>query len=149
MKATATITVGAPIENARERWREFAQQANATRLGAIEIEREEPGGPIVWRTRQGAGAQASGVVSFSPAPGDRGTEIHVEVEYGTPAGAVGAAVKKVTGDDPHQMVQDDLRRFKQLVETGEIARSDGAPMGHSAEAQPQQRPAQPLEHAQA
>jgi uncharacterized membrane protein len=64
-------------------------------------------------------------------------------------GSLGAAVQKVTGDEPLQVVQDDLRRFKQLVETGEIARSDGAPTGHSAKLQPKQRPAQPLEHATA
>lgn len=47
--------------------------------------------------------------------------------YEVPAGPIGAAVKKVTGDDAHQRAQDDLRRFKELVETGEIARSEGAP----------------------
>ena len=149
MKATATITVGAPREQVQTRWREFAERSESTRLGPIEVEREQPGGPIAWRTREGSEAKASGIVSFAPAPADRGTELHLELEYDVPAGAVGAAVKKVTGDDPHQMAQDDLRRFKQLVETGEIARSQGAPMGHSAEAQPKQRPAQPLEHAKA
>jgi uncharacterized membrane protein len=58
-------------------------------------------------------------------------------------------IEKVKGDDPHQRMQDDLRRFKQLTETGEIARSDGAPSGPSARLQPKQRPAQPLEHAHA
>jgi hypothetical protein len=89
--------------------------------------------------------QPPGEVVFRDAPGGRGTEIHVTVEDQAPAGPLGGAVRKVTGDDPLQVARDALRRFKQLVETGEIARSDGAPGGHSARAQPKQRPAQPVE----
>jgi hypothetical protein len=54
-------------------------------------------------------------------------------------------VRTVTGDDPLQVARDALRRFKQLVETGEIVRSEGAPGGHSARDQPKQRPARPVE----
>jgi uncharacterized membrane protein len=82
---------------------------------------------------------------FVDAPGDRGTEIHLELEYEVTGGAVGAAVKKVIGDEPLQMAKDDLRRFKQLVEVGEVVRSDGTPEGPSAEAYAHQRPAQPVE----
>jgi hypothetical protein len=87
-----------------------------------------------------AGADAS--VSFKDAPGDRGTEIHVDLAQD---GGVGGAVKKLVGSAPLAKVKDDLRRFKQHVETGEIPRSDGSPEGELAERKFKQRPAQPLD----
>lgn len=149
MKATAAITVLAPRETAQRSWQEFERQADGgARLGPLESS-EEAAGSLRWRTTSGAPATASGVARFLDAPGGRGTEIYLELEYEALAGAAGAVVQKVTGDDPGQAAQDDLRRFKQLVETGEIARSDGAPAGHSAKLQPKQRPAQPVEHTRA
>jgi uncharacterized membrane protein len=73
---------------------------------------------------------AEAAVAFKDAPGDRGTEIRVDLQH------IGArALPKV---------KDDLRRFKQHVETGEIPRSDGSPEGELAERKLKQRPAQPL-----
>jgi uncharacterized membrane protein len=83
-------------------------------------------------------------VTFADAPGDRGTEIHVDLEGSTPGGKLGEVVQKVTGAAPLAKVKDDLRRFKQHVETGEIPRSDGTPEGERAERKLKQRPAQPL-----
>jgi hypothetical protein len=83
-------------------------------------------------------------VTFLPAPGDRGTEIHVDLNEATPGGKLGEAVKKLLGTEPLAKMKDDLRRFKQQVETGEIPRSDGAPEGEAAERKLTQRPAQPL-----
>ena len=82
------------------------------------------------------------------APGDRGTEIHVDLEHEPPGGKLGEAVQKLLGAEPLARVKDDLRRFKQLVETGEIARSDGSPEGERAERKLKQRPAQPLAEAE-
>jgi uncharacterized membrane protein len=87
-------------------------------------------------------------VTFTDAPGDRGTEIHVDLERPSKAGKLGEAVQKVTGSAPLAKVKDDLRRFKQLVETGEIPRSDAAPEGERAERKLKQRPAQPLDDAE-
>jgi hypothetical protein len=84
-------------------------------------------------------------VTFREAPGDRGTEIHVQPERGTPRGRLGRVVQKVRGSVSLVKVKDDLRRFKQLVETGEGARSEGVPEGERAERKLKQRPAQPLE----
>jgi uncharacterized membrane protein len=83
-------------------------------------------------------------VTFADAPGDRGTEIHVDLEGSTPGGKLGEVVHKLTGAAPLAKVKDDLRRFKQHVETGEIPRSDGTPEGERAERKLKQRPAQPL-----
>lgn len=83
-------------------------------------------------------------VTFTPAPGDRGTEIHVTLEHHTPGGKVGEVVDKVRGAVPRAKVMDELRRFKQRVETGVIVRSDGSPEGELAERKLGQRPAQPM-----
>ena len=83
-------------------------------------------------------------VTFKDAPGDRGTEIHVDLEGATSGGKLGEAVGMLTGSEPLAKVKDDLRRFKQSVETGEIPRSDGVPEGEKAERKLKQRPAQPL-----
>ena len=82
-------------------------------------------------------------VKFSKAPGDRGTEIHVELGKKEP-GRFGRVAQKVTGAQPLAKVKDDLRRFKQLVETGVVPRSEGSPEGEKAERKFKQRPAQPL-----
>jgi hypothetical protein len=86
------------------------------------------------------------VVTFKEAPGDRGTEIHVSLEDS--GGGLGGSVRKLTGSDPLAKVKDDLRRFKQRVETGEIPRSDGTPEGERAERKLKQRPAQPLDDSE-
>jgi uncharacterized membrane protein len=87
-------------------------------------------------------------VTFKDAPGDRGTEIHVDLDAGASGGKLGEVVQKLTGSDSLAKVKDDLRRFKQLVETGEIPRSDGAPEGELAERKLKQRPAQPLDDSE-
>src|SRR3954451_12705153 len=90
--------------------------------------------------------EADASVSFKKAPGDRGTEIHVDVSQ--PGGKIAQALKKVTGEEPVARVKDDLRRFKQLVETGSIARSEGTPEGELAGRKLKQRPAQPLDDSE-
>jgi uncharacterized membrane protein len=88
-------------------------------------------------------ADSGATVTFKEAPGDRGTEIHVVLDEG---GGIGGVAKRLTGGaTPLAKVKDDLRRFKALVETGVIARSDGVPEGELAERKLKQRPAQPLE----
>jgi uncharacterized membrane protein len=63
---------------------------------------------------------ADAAVHFAEAPGDRGTEIHVDLERDVPGGRLGEVVAKLSGGAPLAKVKDDLRRFKQHVETGEI-----------------------------
>jgi uncharacterized membrane protein len=86
--------------------------------------------------------------TFKDAPGDRGTEIHLDLPRATRGGKLGKAVSKLFGAAPLAKVKDDLRHFKQLVETGEIARSDATPEGERAQRKLKQRPAQPLEEAE-
>jgi hypothetical protein len=87
-------------------------------------------------------------VSFEPAPGDRGTEIHVDLGRSAPGGKLGQMVGRLTGAATLAKVKDDLRRFKALVETGVIPRSDGVPEGELVERKLKQRPAQPLDQAE-
>jgi uncharacterized membrane protein len=142
----AAITIRASREELVARWQEFEQGEHA-RLGPVEILDGEPAAGVRWRTAPGAARSAEGVLRLREAPGSRGCEIHIDIASEVPGGSVGAALQKVSGEEPLQLVRDDLRRLKQLLETGEIARSDGAPGGSSAKTQPKQRPAQPLVHA--
>src|SRR3954453_12354290 len=91
---------------------------------------------------------ADAAVSFRDAPGDRGTEIHVDLEHQAPGGRLGEVVQRLVGSAPLAKVKDDLRHFKQRVETGEVPRSDGSPEGEQAERKLKQRPAQPLEDSE-
>jgi hypothetical protein len=87
-------------------------------------------------------------VRFIDAPGDRGTEIHVELTSRPRGGKLGTAVQKLAGTEPLAQVKNEMRRFKQLVETGVIARSDASPQGEQLKRKVKQRPAQPLSESE-
>jgi uncharacterized membrane protein len=108
-----------------------------------EMTSDEADREIGWRALPGAQVQHEGVVRFVPAPGDRGTEVHVELRYAPPAGALGVAIAKISGQAPEQQVAADLRRLKQLLETGQVVRSEATVGGRRI----RQRPAEPLEGA--
>ncbi|MEU6810016.1 SRPBCC family protein [Streptomyces sp. NPDC046831] len=109
-----------------------------------ETTQDVPAQLIAWRSCPGADIENSGEVRFTPAPGGRGTEVHVTLRYGIPAGPLGKAVAGWFGAEPHQHLDDGLRRFKQVAETGEVVRSDGAPAGKRARREFPQHPARPL-----
>jgi uncharacterized membrane protein len=109
-----------------------------------EITEDIPDDRIAWRTTGDADVPNSGTVTFTPAPDPAGTEVRVHLAYDLPAGPLGKAVAKYYGEEPHQQLDDDLRRLKQVLETGEVMRSDGAPGGKQARKEFPQRPAQPL-----
>ena len=109
-----------------------------------EIIDEVPAEKIAWRSTGKADVPNAGTVRFGPAPDGVSTEVHVVLVYEIPGGAVGKAVAKYFGEEPHQQLDDDLRRLKQVLETGEVVRSDGAPWGKRARKEFPQRPAQPL-----
>jgi uncharacterized membrane protein len=103
-----------------------------------EIVEDRPNELLAWRTI-GGGVGNAGTVRFEPAPGDRGTEVTVELEYQPPGGPVGATVAKLLSPVPSEMNAQNLRRFKQVMETGEVVRSEATVSGPSI----RQRPAQP------
>jgi uncharacterized membrane protein len=92
---------------------------------------------IAWRSLPGSRVENSGSVRFSPAPGARGTEVRVQLQYTPPGGAFGRGLAWLFGEEPDIQVKDDLRRFKQLMETGEIPISEGPSLRRAA------RPADP------
>lgn len=91
-----------------------------------ELTQEIPNAVLSWRSVEGATVPNRGSVTFRPAPGNRGTEVCVSLEYEPPAGKIGAAVAKLFGEEPGQQVMSDLRRFKQIMEVGEVLRSDAS-----------------------
>lgn len=97
-----------------------------------EIINEIPGERIAWRSTENAQIPNAGSVSFKPAPAGRGTVVKVNLEYNPPAGILGAAVAKISGEEPNQQVADDLRHFKNLMEAGEIPTVAGQPQGSKA-----------------
>ena len=138
---STTITVHEDPQAVEQEWRAFvAQRDDGLRLGPLKITDTPAGGVTKWQAADDSGIRAAGVTRFTRAPGGRGTEVHLQVE--APDG-LPSIIQQVKGEDPRQRAADDLRRFKQLVETGVIARSQGAPDGSDARKQPIQPPAQP------
>ncbi len=116
---------------------------------AITVHRSREEVERLWQSLGSQPASVQGAtVTFGDAPGDRGTEVHVDLARDAGGGRLGEIARKVTGAVPLAEVKDDLRRFKQRVETGEVARSDGVPEGELTQRKLKQRPAQPLEDAE-
>ncbi|MFH9663233.1 SRPBCC family protein [Streptomyces sp. NPDC017248] len=124
-------------------WRASAPFGETVEWDA-ETTQDIPGRLIAWQSADGADIGNSGEVRLVPAPGDRGTEIRVTLRYDLPGGALGKAAARYFGEEPHQQLDDDLRRFKQIAETGEVVRSEGAPGGKRARGEFPQHPARPL-----
>ena len=116
------------LSNGRSHWVAKAPLgANVTWDAEITDDRENEA--IAWQSLPGADVPNSGIVHFAEAPGGRGTAVKVTLEYQPPGGAAGAAFAKLFGEEPGQQVADDMRRFKELMEAGEIATIDGQPSG--------------------
>jgi uncharacterized membrane protein len=82
-----------------------------------EIINDQPNELIGWKSLPGSDVDTAGSVHFKPARGGRATAVHVELQYLPPAGAVGAALAKLMGNDPARQVREDLRRLKQAMES--------------------------------
>lgn len=108
-----------------------------------EIVADEPERLLSWQALPGAKVPNSGRVWFAPAPAGAGTEVTVELAYQPPGGRAGARLAGLFGERPEQQISDALRRFKQVLETGEVVRSDGTPEGTLAARQLRQEPAAP------
>lgn len=126
----------ARLDGRRSRWRAKAPAGMTVEWEAETLEDREDEW-IAWRSLPGSQVDNSGSVRFSRAPGARGTEVRVQLQYTPPAGALGRGVAWLFGEEPEIQVKDDLRRFKQLMETGEIPISEGPALWRAA------RPADP------
>jgi uncharacterized membrane protein len=126
----------------RSHWVTNAPLGNRVEWDA-ETTEDVPNERIAWKSLPGAKVDNRGRVEFTPTPDGRGTEIRVTMSYAIPGGTLGKAVATLLGESPEQQVNDDLRRLKQILETGRVVRSSGSPEGTAAARQLHQRPAQP------
>jgi uncharacterized membrane protein len=90
---------------------------------------DEPHSLIAWSSLDNADIENCGMVSFRTATGERGTTVKVVLEYKPPGGKLGDAIAQLFGESPQQQIGDELNRFKQLMETGEIATTQGQSQG--------------------
>ena len=160
LQVTEAVTVNRPIEEVYAFWRRFENFPRFMRhIEAVETSgarsRWRAVGPagmrvdweaelvedrenerIAWRTVENSDVEHRGSVRFGRAPGARGTEVWVHLHYSPPAGRLARGLAWLLGSDPEQQIREDLRRFKQIVETGEVVLSDGFGLS---------RPAQPID----
>jgi len=109
--------------------------------GGVKVEwdadlvRDDPNRLIGWRSASGAVFQNAGSVQFEKAPGNRGTLVHVEMDYAPNRGVLRSVAGKVLGMDIGQRIMHDLRNFKQMLEVGEVTQSDASiqPGMHAAQ----------------
>ena len=154
VKVEKSFTINAPVEKIYSFWRklenlprfmlhlESVTETDQTRshwiakapLGTTvewdaEIVSDMPNNLISWRSVADSQISNAGSVWFKQAPGGRGTIVKVNLNYEPPAGKIGAAIAWLTGEEPSVQVQEDLRRFKQLMETDENATIKGQSTG--------------------
>ncbi len=154
IKVEKTVTINKPVAELYRFWHNFENLPNFMKhlksvkvyddkrshwvanapLGAnvewdAEIVNDQENQLIAWASAEGADVDNSGFVRFQPAAAGRGTEVKVVLEYNPPGGVLTTAIAKLFGEEPEQQVGDDLRRFKQLMEAGEIATTEGQPSG--------------------
>jgi uncharacterized membrane protein len=93
------------------------------------ITADAPGDRIAWRSTEGGDLYHAGVVSFQKARGGRGTLVNATMHFKVPGGRAALSLAKVLGVDPRTEIREDLRRFKQFLEAGEIPTTRGQPSG--------------------
>lgn len=156
IRVEKTLTVNAPVETLYRFWQDIenlprcmshirsVQRLDDRRSHWImngpvgmpiawdaEIINEVKNEHISWQSTEHAAVYNAGSVHFHPAPEGRGTEIKVVMRYTPPAGALGAAMATLL-NNPEQQLEEDLRRFKSLIETGEMPTTTGQPTGSSS-----------------
>lgn len=127
-KFMANLESVTELDDKRSHWITKAPAGTSVQWEA-EIISDEPDRLIAWRSLGNADVDNAGSVRFVEAPGNRGTEVRVVIDYLPPAGRLGAAVAKLFGTGPQAMVKEDLRRLKQLMEAGELPTTLGQPSG--------------------
>jgi uncharacterized membrane protein len=154
LTATASVVINAPADKIYQFWRDFEdfplfmrhlesvtvsgdRRSKWVALGPLgtriewnaEITNERANESISWRSLPGSDIDVDGSVIFGNATGNRGTLVEARVQYRVPAGAVGGAFAKLLGKNPSFLMEQDLRRLKALLETGEIPTTEGQSHG--------------------
>jgi uncharacterized membrane protein len=160
IRVERAVTVNRPKTELYQMWRDlenlprFMEHLEAVRVDAADVDRSHwiAKGPLdrrvewdseiieerenellVWKSLPGSTVESMGRVEFLDAPGGRGTIVHVSMEYNPPAGSLGAAFAKLFGKEPGHQINADLRRFKQIMEAGEVATVEGQSSGRGRE----------------
>lgn len=154
VKVEHGVTVNAPVDEVYRFWRQFSRlpefmdhlrsveetdathstwtakgPAGTTVRWKAEVVTDTPNRVIAWRSLPGSDVDTAGSVHFADAPGGRGTEVRVSLKFDPPGGKLGSFVARLFGENPDQTVRADLRRFKSIIETGEVADTEGQPHG--------------------
>lgn len=152
VKVQKTVTINATPERIYSFWRKFENLPHFTQnlisVNEIEpgitrwvaygpgsstitwdakIEEDTPNQRISWSTLPGSTLEHNGSLHLTPT--SRGTEVRVVIRYYVPGGKMLQNLIKLTGDEPGQQIDRDMRHLKALLETGEIPRTDGQPTG--------------------
>jgi uncharacterized membrane protein len=125
MKHVKSVNV---IDEKRSHWVVDGPAGKSVEWDA-EIINDEPNALIAWRSLANATVDNAGSVRFVPGPEGRGTEVRVVIDYIPPAGVVGKWVSMLFGKNPESEIREDLRRFKRVMETGEVPTTEGQPRG--------------------
>jgi uncharacterized membrane protein len=128
MENIESVTV---MDGGRSHWKVKAPAGTDVEWDSIIVE-DIPGEVIEWRSTEQASVKNSGRIEFRDSGNGRGTWVSATIAYDPPAGKLGKAIATVFGREPKLQARRDLRRFKQLMETGEIATSEpplAAPRG--------------------
>jgi uncharacterized membrane protein len=152
----AAVTIGRPATDLRELWlRPATQSAIWSHFALVSAEKDgsanwSASGPALgtyrwrtmltgdepdrlrWSSHEGADLPNTGVLIFRPAPGDRGTELHLDVHFDPPGGAIGAALGKLFHLAPREIVLTALYKFRALAVPGEIPTTDPQPAARKA-----------------
>ena len=108
------------VTNTRSHWAAQVPKGLGTIEWDADIVREEPGEVLSWKSVPGAMVDNAGEVEFKEAPGNRGTELHAIISYIPPAGDVGKLAAKMFNNAFERLIREDIRRFKRMIETGEL-----------------------------
>ena len=150
-----SVTVNRPIAEVFRYWRnlenlpkfmEHLDQVSMREAGVTHWQAKGPAGVTVawdariineienkvigWQSLEGSTISTAGSVNFDQDP--HGTRVTVHLQYHPPAGRLGAAVARLFGEEPSQTIREDLRRFKRLLETGEIPTTEGQSSGRTS-----------------
>jgi len=143
-----TVTIGRPRQEIYEAWRDFTRfptfMDNVEQVEDLgggrsrwlikgpagkdvelftNIVEDQPGERIAWESEEDSDVDTAGVLELTDAPGDRGTYVRLLMSYDPPGGAIGRGIAKLLQREPSLQARRDLRRFKQLMETGEVTKN--------------------------
>ena len=115
------------LDDGRSHWSADVPGLDATLEWDAEVVADEEGERLAWRSVPDSDVENAGEVRFQDAPGDGGTEVVVRILYRPPAGAAGRALGSLLTPVFRQMVKEDVRRFKHVIEAGEVPTTKGQP----------------------